>query len=72
MSIAPGSFETPMVAGMPPEFGEAMADSTPFPPRFGNPAEYGRLARHIIENPMLNGEIIRIDGGLRMSPSRLR
>ncbi len=72
MSIAPGSFDTPMVEGMPADFGDAMAAATPFPPRFGNPAEYGRLARHIIENPMLNGEVIRLDGGLRMAPSRLR
>lgn len=72
VSIAPGSFDTPLVEGMPPEFGDAMAASTPFPPRFGHPADYGRLARHIVENPMLNGEVVRIDGGLRMTPSRLR
>ena len=72
VSIAPGSFDTPLVEGMPAEFGDAMAAATPFPPRFGHPVDFGRLARHVIENPMLNGEVIRLDGGLRMAPSRLR
>ncbi len=72
VSIAPGSFDTPLVQGMPSAFAEAMADSTPFPPRFGRPPEYALLVRHIVENPMLNGEVIRLDGGVRMSPSRLR
>lgn len=72
VSIAPGSFDTPMVEGMPTDFGDAMVAATPFPPRFGRPVDYGRLARHIVENPMLNGEVIRLDGGLRMAPSRLR
>lgn len=68
MTIAPGLFDTPMAAGIPEEIKAALAASIPFPPRFGNPAEYARLARHIIENPMLNGEVIRLDGALRMPP----
>lgn len=69
VSIAPGSFATPMVAGLPPAYGEQMAGSTPFPHRFGDPVEYARLAAHIVANPMLNGSVIRLDGGLRMQPS---
>lgn len=68
MTIAPGLFDTPMAAGITEEIKSALAASIPFPPRFGNPAEYARLARHIIENPMLNGEVIRLDGALRMPP----
>ncbi|SDO97336.1 NAD(P)-dependent dehydrogenase, short-chain alcohol dehydrogenase family [Pseudomonas arsenicoxydans] len=67
MCIAPGIFETPMMAGMPQEVQEALAAHVPFPPRLGRPAEYAALARHIIENPMLNGEVIRLDGALRMA-----
>lgn len=72
VSIAPGSFDTPMAAGMPADYIDQMAQTTPFPPRFGNPAEYGELAAHIIANRMLNGEVIRIDGAIRMTPSSLR
>ncbi len=69
VSIAPGSFATPMVDGLPAEYGEQMAAATPFPHRFGDPSEYARLAAHIVANPMLNGSVIRLDGGLRMQPS---
>ncbi|MBB3657894.1 NAD(P)-dependent dehydrogenase (short-subunit alcohol dehydrogenase family) [Rhizobium sp. BK650] len=66
VSIAPGIFETPMMAGMPVEVREALGRSVPFPPRLGHPAEFAALVRHILENSMLNGEIIRLDGALRM------
>ena len=69
VAIAPGSFDTPMVAGMPPEFGQRLSGQTPFPARFGRPPEFAALAAHIVENSMLNGTTIRIDGGLRMMPS---
>ncbi|OBZ94933.1 3-hydroxy-2-methylbutyryl-CoA dehydrogenase [Pararhizobium polonicum] len=68
VSIAPGIFETPMMAGMPPETQEALGKSVPFPPRLGRPAEFAALVRHICENNMLNGEVIRLDGALRMAP----
>jgi NAD(P)-dependent dehydrogenase (short-subunit alcohol dehydrogenase family) len=67
VSIAPGIFETPMMAGMPHEVQEALGKSVPFPPRLGRPAEFAALVRHICENSMLNGEVIRLDGALRMS-----
>ena len=67
VSIAPGIFETPMMAGMPHEVREALGKSVPFPPRLGRPAEFAALVRHICENSMLNGEVIRLDGALRMS-----
>jgi NAD(P)-dependent dehydrogenase (short-subunit alcohol dehydrogenase family) len=67
MTIAPGIFETPMMAGMTPEVRESLAAGVPFPPRLGRPDEYAALVRHIIENPMLNGEVIRLDGALRMA-----
>lgn len=68
VTIAPGIFETPMMAGMPQEVQDALAVSVPFPPRFGRPAEYAALVKHICENTMLNGEVIRLDGALRMAP----
>lgn len=68
VSIAPGIFETPMMAGMPAEVQEALGKSVPFPPRLGRPAEFAALVRHICENAMLNGEVIRLDGALRMAP----
>ncbi|WP_455279631.1 3-hydroxyacyl-CoA dehydrogenase [Cupriavidus necator] len=68
MTIAPGLFETPMLLGMPQEVQDALGKMVPFPPRLGRPAEYGKLARSIIENPMLNGEVIRLDGAIRMQP----
>ncbi|MCL2830483.1 MAG: 3-hydroxyacyl-CoA dehydrogenase [Betaproteobacteria bacterium] len=67
MTIAPGIFETPMVLGMPPEVQESLGKMVPFPPRLGKPAEYAALARHVIENVMLNGEVIRLDGAIRMA-----
>ncbi|HIZ49783.1 MAG TPA: SDR family NAD(P)-dependent oxidoreductase [Candidatus Pseudomonas excrementavium] len=67
MTIAPGIFETPMMAGMTQEVRDSLARDVPFPPRLGMPEEYAALVRHIIENPMLNGEVIRLDGALRMA-----
>ncbi|CAJ91750.1 NAD(P)-dependent dehydrogenase, short-chain alcohol dehydrogenase family [Cupriavidus necator] len=68
MTIAPGIFETPMLLGMPQEVQDALGRMVPFPPRLGRPAEYAKLARSIIENTMLNGEVIRLDGAIRMQP----
>ncbi len=68
VSIAPGSFETPLVAGMPDAFRAQLSSETPFPQRFGLPEEFAALAEHIVANPMINGEVIRLDGGLRMRP----
>ena len=68
MTIAPGTFETPMLAGLPSEVKEVLEKQVPHPSRLGNPVEYASLVRHIIENPMLNGEVIRLDGALRMPP----
>jgi NAD(P)-dependent dehydrogenase (short-subunit alcohol dehydrogenase family) len=68
MTIAPGIFETPMLLGMPPEVQDALGRMVPFPPRLGKPAEYAHLAKTIIENVMLNGETIRLDGAIRMQP----
>lgn len=67
MTIAPGIFETPMMAGMSDEVRTALSADVPFPPRLGKPEEYAALVRHIIENSMLNGEVIRLDGALRMA-----
>ncbi|WP_010490018.1 3-hydroxyacyl-CoA dehydrogenase [Pseudomonas sp. S9] len=67
MCIAPGIFETPMMAGMPQEVRESLAANVPFPPRLGKPEEYASLVLHIVQNSMLNGETIRLDGALRMS-----
>ncbi len=66
MTIAPGVFETPMMAGMTEEVRASLCADVPFPPRLGQASEYAALAQHIIENTMLNGEVIRIDGALRM------
>ena len=68
MAIAPGIFDTPMMAAMPEAVRESLGKSVPFPPRLGRPAEYAQLARQIIENPMLNGSVIRLDGAIRMPP----
>jgi len=68
MTIAPGIFLTPMLLGLPKEAQDSLGKMVPFPPRLGRPAEYAALARHIIENEMLNGEVIRIDGAIRMAP----
>jgi NAD(P)-dependent dehydrogenase (short-subunit alcohol dehydrogenase family) len=67
-SIAPGIFDTPMLAGLPEAARESLGKQVPFPSRLGRPAEYAALARHIAENQMLNGEVIRLDGAIRMAP----
>jgi NAD(P)-dependent dehydrogenase (short-subunit alcohol dehydrogenase family) len=68
MTIAPGIFETPMLLGMPPEVQDALGKMVPFPSRLGKASEYAALVRHIVENEMLNGEVIRLDGAIRMQP----
>jgi NAD(P)-dependent dehydrogenase (short-subunit alcohol dehydrogenase family) len=68
MAIAPGIFMTPMASGMKPEIQQSLAAQVPFPPRFGKPEEYAHLVQAIFENPMLNGETIRLDGAIRMQP----
>ena len=68
MTIAPGIFETPMLAGLPEEAQESLGKQVPFPPRLGRPEEYAALVEHIIGNTMLNGEVIRLDGAIRMAP----
>ncbi len=68
VTIAPGIFDTPLLGKMPDEVRASLGAAVPFPPRLGLPAEYASLARHIIENTMLNGEVIRLDGALRMGP----
>jgi len=68
MTIAPGIFETPMLLGMPAEVQDALGKMVPFPPRLGKPVEYAMLAKAIIENVMMNGETIRLDGAIRMQP----
>jgi 3-hydroxyacyl-CoA dehydrogenase/3-hydroxy-2-methylbutyryl-CoA dehydrogenase len=67
-TIAPGIFDTPLLASLPEAAREALGAAVPFPSRLGRPDEYGALAGHIIENEMLNGEVIRLDGALRMAP----
>ncbi len=68
MTIAPGIFKTPMLMGMPQEVQDSLGASVPFPQRLGEPSEYAALAMHIIGNQMLNGEVIRLDGAIRMAP----
>lgn len=68
MTIAPGIFGTPMLFGMPQEVQDALAAGVPFPSRLGTPQDYAKLAVHIIENEMLNGEVIRLDGAIRLAP----
>jgi NAD(P)-dependent dehydrogenase (short-subunit alcohol dehydrogenase family) len=67
-TIAPGTFDTPLLAALPEENRQALAQTIPFPPRLGRPEEFAALAAHIVENEMLNGETIRLDGALRMAP----
>ena len=67
-TIAPGLFDTPLLAGLPAEAREALGAQVPHPARLGAPEEYAALAAHVVENPMLNGEVIRLDGALRMPP----
>jgi NAD(P)-dependent dehydrogenase (short-subunit alcohol dehydrogenase family) len=68
MTIAPGTFDTPLLAGLPEAARESLAQQVPFPSRLGRPEEYAALVRHIFENEMLNGETIRLDGAIRMAP----
>ncbi len=68
MTIAPGIFGTPMLFGMPQEVQDALAAGVPFPSRLGTPTDYAKLVRHILENDMLNGEVIRLDGAIRLAP----
>jgi NAD(P)-dependent dehydrogenase (short-subunit alcohol dehydrogenase family) len=68
MTIAPGLFDTPLLAALPQEQRDVLGKQVPFPPRLGRPPEYAQLAQAIVENPMLNGEVIRLDGALRMPP----
>ena len=68
MTIAPGIFGTPMVFGMPQEVQDALAAAVPFPSRLGTPHDYAKLVKHILENDMLNGEVIRLDGAIRLAP----
>ena len=68
VTIAPGIFKTPMLMGLPQEAQDSLGQQVPFPPRLGEPSEYAALAVHIVENQMLNGETIRLDGAIRMAP----
>ncbi len=68
VTIAPGLFDTPLLAGLPEEAKKSLGAQVPHPARLGDPAEYGALAVHIVENAMLNGEVIRLDGAIRMAP----
>ncbi|MET8779106.1 3-hydroxyacyl-CoA dehydrogenase [Nocardia sp. NPDC004654] len=68
VTIAPGLFKTPLLASLPEEAQASLGTQVPHPSRLGDPAEYGALASHIISNPMLNGEVIRLDGAIRMAP----
>jgi NAD(P)-dependent dehydrogenase (short-subunit alcohol dehydrogenase family) len=68
MTIAPGTFDTPMLRAMPQEVRDSLGAQVPHPSRLGDPAEFAALVRHIVENPMLNGETIRLDGAIRMQP----
>lgn len=68
MAIAPGIFDTPMMAGLPEDARVSLGNQVPFPSRLGKPEEYAALVKHIVENEMLNGEVIRLDGAIRMAP----
>ena len=68
MTIAPGMIATPMLFGMPEEVQQSLANQVPFPKRLGKPEEFANLVEHILENQMLNGEVIRLDGAIRMQP----
>jgi NAD(P)-dependent dehydrogenase (short-subunit alcohol dehydrogenase family) len=67
VTIAPGIFDTPMLAAMSEEVRQSLGQQVPFPSRLGRPAEYAALVRHVFENEMLNGEVIRLDGAIRMA-----
>ncbi len=68
VTIAPGTFDTPLLAGLPEQIRTSLGQQIPFPPRLGRPHEFAMLVQHIIQNPVLNGETIRLDGALRMPP----
>jgi NAD(P)-dependent dehydrogenase (short-subunit alcohol dehydrogenase family) len=68
MAIAPGMFRTPLLAGLPADAIESLGRQVPHPARVGEPSEFAALVRHIVQNPMLNGEVIRLDGAIRMAP----
>jgi NAD(P)-dependent dehydrogenase (short-subunit alcohol dehydrogenase family) len=68
VAVAPGTFDTPLLAGLPEAARKSLGEQVPFPSRLGRPEEFAALVRHVIENPMLNGEVIRLDGALRMGP----
>lgn len=68
VTLAPGIFDTPLLAGLPEKAKQSLGQQVPFPSRLGKPEEYAALVRHVVENPMINGEIIRLDGALRMAP----
>ena len=68
MTIAPGMFDTPMLQALPEAARKSLGQSVPFPPRLGDPSEYADLVEHIVTNGMLNGEVIRLDGAIRMAP----
>ena len=68
MTIAPGLVETPMLLGLTPEMQKSLGDTVPFPKRLGKPEEYAKLVLHIVENTLLNGEVIRLDGAIRLAP----
>lgn len=68
VTVAPGLFDTPLLQGLPEKAKASLAAQVPFPPRLGRPEEYAALVLHILENPMLNGEVVRLDGALRMAP----
>jgi len=68
VSIAPGLFQTPMMAGLPQEAQDSLGKMVPFPPRLGRPSEFASLVSEIVRNPMINGEVIRLDGAIRMAP----
>ena len=68
MTVAPGLFGTPMMMGLPADVQDSLGRSVPFPPRLGRPDEFAQLVRHVLENTMLNGEVIRLDGAIRLAP----
>jgi NAD(P)-dependent dehydrogenase (short-subunit alcohol dehydrogenase family) len=68
MTIAPGIFDTPLLAGLPEPARQSLGQQVPFPSRLGRPDEFAALVQHIVENEMLNGEVIRLDGAIRMAP----
>jgi NAD(P)-dependent dehydrogenase (short-subunit alcohol dehydrogenase family) len=67
-TIAPGLFKTPLLEGLPQEVQDSLGAQVPFPSRLGNPEEFAKLVGHIVDNPMINGEVIRLDGAIRMAP----